>query len=75
MSTEDMVQGFAPALRTNAQAEAFRISLQILGDLCGFGLSFFDLAVWRCLRDRPASPSSHDSTAPKRTPARSRYYT
>ena len=38
-----MVQEFAPALRTNPQSEAFRIALQMLGDLCGFGISYFDL--------------------------------
>jgi hypothetical protein len=42
MSTEDMIQEFAPALRTNAQSEAFRIALQMLGDLTGFGLTYFD---------------------------------
>ena len=43
MSTEDMVQDFAPALRTDSQAAAFRIALQMLGDLCGFGVNYFDL--------------------------------
>lgn len=43
MSTEDMVQEFAPALRTNSQSEAFRIALQMLGDLTGFGISYFDM--------------------------------
>lgn len=42
MSTEDMVQDFAPALRTASQAEAFRIALQMLGDLTGFGITYFD---------------------------------
>lgn len=42
MSTEDTIQGFAPALRTNAQSETFRIALQMLGDLTGFGLTYFD---------------------------------
>nr|WP_314785195.1 hypothetical protein [Olsenella uli] len=42
MSTEDMVQDFASALRTASQAEAFRIALQMLGDLCGFGITYFD---------------------------------
>lgn len=42
MSTEDMIQEFAPALRTNAQSEAFRIALQMLGDLTGFGITYFD---------------------------------
>ena len=43
MSTEDMVQEFAPALRTGSQVEAFRIALQMLGDLTGFGISYFDI--------------------------------
>ena len=43
MSTEDTIQEFAPALRTNAQIEAFRVSLQLLGDLTGFGLNYFDM--------------------------------
>ena len=43
MSTEDMVQDFVPALRTDSQAAAFRIALQMLGDLCGFGINYFDL--------------------------------
>lgn len=42
MSTEDTITEFAPALRTEAQAEAFRISLQVLGNLCSFGLTYFD---------------------------------
>lgn len=42
MSTEDTITEFAPALRTEAQAEAFRIALQILGDLCGLGITYFD---------------------------------
>jgi hypothetical protein len=52
MSTDDVVQEFAPALRTGSQAEAFRIALQILGDLTGFGIQYFDFdnagaEVWR----------------------------
>lgn len=43
MSTEDTIQEFAPALRTNAQIEAFRVALQMLGDLTGFGISYFDM--------------------------------
>lgn len=43
MSTENTIQEFAPALRTNAQIEAFRVSLQLLGDLTGFGLNYFDM--------------------------------
>lgn len=43
MSTEDTIQEFAPALRTNAQIEAFRVALQMLGDLTGFGINYFDI--------------------------------
>lgn len=42
MSIEDTNTEFAPALRTEAQAETFRIALQVLGDPCGFGLTYFD---------------------------------
>ena len=42
MSTEDVIQEFAPKLRTPDQAEVFRIALQILGDACGFGLNYLD---------------------------------
>lgn len=42
MSSDDMIQEFAPALRTSSQVEAFRIALQMLGDLCGLGLTYFD---------------------------------
>lgn len=43
MSTEDTIQEFAPVLRTNAQIEAFRVALQMLGDLTGFGINYFDM--------------------------------
>lgn len=39
VSTEDMIQKFAPALRTESQSEAFRIALQMMGAPCDFGLS------------------------------------
>ena len=42
MSTEDTIQEFAPSLRTSSQVEALRVSLQTLGDLCGFGITYFD---------------------------------
>lgn len=42
MSTEDAIQEFAPALRTDAQAKALRTALQMLGHLCGFGITYFD---------------------------------
>lgn len=43
MSTEDMIQEFAPALHTETQGQAFRLALQVLGDLCGLGTNYFDL--------------------------------
>lgn len=43
MSTEDTIHEFAPTLRTEAQARAFRVALQTLRDLCGFGINYFDL--------------------------------
>lgn len=43
MSTEDTIQEFAPVLRTEAQDQAFRLALQVLGDLCGLGTNYFDL--------------------------------
>ena len=42
MSTEDTIQEFAPALRTYSQAQALRLVLQVLGDPCGFDISYFD---------------------------------
>ena len=43
MSTEDTITEFAPALRTEAQSHALRLALQVLGDLCGLGIDYFDL--------------------------------
>lgn len=43
MSTEDTIREFTPTLRTEAQARAFRVALQTLGDPCGFGINYFDL--------------------------------
>lgn len=48
MSTEDTIQEFAPALRTASQSEAFRIALQMLGDLTGFGVGYFRMRSGRC---------------------------
>ena len=42
-SVEDVIQEFAPELRTGAQMQALRASLQMLGDLCGLGISYFDI--------------------------------
>ena len=42
MSTEDMIHEFAPSLRTADQVRAFRVALATLGDLCGFGIGYFD---------------------------------
>ena len=42
-SSEDMVQEFAPSLRTEQQVKAYRTALQTLGDQCGFRLGYFDI--------------------------------
>lgn len=62
MSTEDTIQEFAPALRTSSQSEAFRIALQTLGDLCGFGLGYFDFDETRGYV-RTATGVSSDNSA------------
>lgn len=61
MSTEDTIHEFAPALRTEDQAWAFRVALQTLGDLCGFGLDYFDLDKTGYLRT--ATEVSADNSA------------
>ena len=61
MSTEDTIHEFAPALRTEDQARAFRVALQTLGDLCGFGLDYFDLDKQGYLRT--ATEVSADNSA------------
>jgi len=42
-SNDDVIKEFAPGLRTNEQVQAYRTALQTLGDLTGFGLSYFDI--------------------------------
>ena len=42
-SVEDVIQEFAPTLRTGAQMQALSAALQMLGDLCGLGISYFDI--------------------------------
>ena len=42
VSNEDTIQEFAPSLRTFSQSEVFRIALQMLGGLTGFGIGYFD---------------------------------
>ena len=69
MSTEDMIQEFAPALRTGSQAEAFHIALQMLGDLCGFGISYFDIDESRGYL-KTATEVSSDNSALMRNIAR-----
>lgn len=69
MSTEDMVQEFAPALRTSSQSEAFRIALQMLGDLTGFGLGCFDFDESRGYI-KTATEVSSDNSALMRNIAR-----
>ncbi len=42
-SADDMIKEFAPDLRTEAQVRALRTALQVLGDLVGFGIGYFDI--------------------------------
>lgn len=42
-STGDAITAFAPSLRTDGIMRAYRTALQTMGDLCGFGLSYFDV--------------------------------
>ena len=42
MSTEDTIQGFVPALRTDVQAKALKTALQMLRDLTGSCIGHFD---------------------------------
>lgn len=62
LSTEDMVQEFAPALRTGSQVEAFRIALQMLGSLAGFGISYFGIDDSRGFI-KTATEASSDNSA------------
>ena len=68
MSSDDMIQEFAPALRTGSQVEAFRIALQMLGDLCGLGLTYFDFDSTGYVRT--ATEVSSDNSALMRNIAR-----
>lgn len=61
MSTEDTIQEFAPTLRTEAQVRALRTALQMLGDLCGFGVNYLDFD--RAGYVRTATEVSADNSA------------
>lgn len=41
-SAEDTIQGFVPALSTQAQAKVLKTALQMLGDLTGSGIGYSD---------------------------------
>jgi A118 family predicted phage portal protein len=40
-TTRNLIETFAPQLRTDDQLKAYNKALQTLGDLCGFGLQYF----------------------------------
>lgn len=42
-SKDDNIYSYAPSLRTADQVRAYRLALKTMGDLCGFGLSYFDI--------------------------------
>lgn len=59
----DLSMKFAPALRTNGQIEAFRVALQMLGNLTGFGISYFDIDESRGYLKTTTEVSSDNSAA------------
>ena len=61
MRTEETIHELAPTLRTEAQARAFRVALQTLGDLCGFGIDYFDFDKAGCMKT--ATEVSADNSA------------
>jgi len=42
-STDDVIREFAPAMRTEQQLRAYRLAVQEMGDVCGFGSQYFDI--------------------------------
>lgn len=40
---DEMIEQFAPSMRTESQVRAYRTAVQAMGDLCGFGLEYFDI--------------------------------
>lgn len=61
INTEDTIKKFAPALRTEAQGRALRVALQVLGDLTGLGVDYFDLD--KTCYVRTATEVSSDNSA------------
>ena len=40
---DEMITPYDPAMRTESQVRAYRTAVQTMGDLCGFGLDYFDV--------------------------------
>lgn len=40
---DEMITPYAPMMRTESQVRAYRTAVQTMGDLCGFGLDYFDI--------------------------------
>lgn len=40
---DDFIHEWAPQMRTEAQKSAYRLAIQTMGDLCGFGPQYFDI--------------------------------
>lgn len=70
-SVEDVIQEFAPTLRTGAQLQALRAALQMLGDLCGLGIGYFDIDEHGRLKT--ATEVSSDNSALMRNIRRHEY--
>ena len=47
--------------RTDAQAKALRTALQMLGDLCGFGITYFDFDGAGYVRTATEVPSDNSA--------------
>ena len=42
-TSDELIKEYAPSMRTESQTRAYRTALQTLGDLTGFGLTYFDI--------------------------------
>lgn len=60
----DLITQFAPSMRTDAQLKAYRMAVQTMGDVCGFGLKYFDVGDGGGLvTARTATEVSSDNSA------------
>lgn len=60
-TTEDTIHEYAPAMRTDSQMQAYRLAVQTMGDVTGFGVNYFDIDKTGGIRT--AKEVSADSSA------------